>query len=353
MLAFWQNHPSLSYLFSGRFIGPTSQHPRIDEARMDALYELEIAFTQLPEGECPPWLVDRLFRNLLVDMTGNTHRAEFCIDKLYPPRRRRLTSGPAGAARLRDGARRPHVSRRASANPGNRGHVLEAVRTKAAWFAGAPRSMIVFCCPTSSGRTSATYLRSFSDSDTSSSERWFESHLEFRFPKLGSVSADGIQLELRQALEPWHVLGEDASGGGTARSVDSSLDRLQVKVSGLTPDSRYVVACNGRKVPLHSTGVPGEAVAGVRYRAWLPTSESASHHPGPHAADFDLVDTWNDRADRRMPLACAASRRSNLLRATRKRCRGREPPPRTLQRLRPHTRAAWSSTTNHPTQPFQ
>jgi uncharacterized protein (DUF2126 family) len=124
--------------------------------------------------------------------------------------------------------------------------------------------------------------------------QWYRPHLQFRFPVIGSVVAEGMQLELRQALEPWHVLGEEASGGGTFRRVDSSLERLQVKVTGLT--DRYTVTCNGRRLPLYPTGEPGSAVAGVRFRAWKPASCLHPTIPVHTPLVFDIVDLWNERS---------------------------------------------------------
>ena len=295
LLTFWQHHPGLSYLFSGSFIGPTSQAPRVDEARQDNLYELEIAFSQIPkDGDVPFWLTDRLFRHLLTDLTGNTHRAEFCIDKLYSPD---SSSGRLGILELRGFDMPPHPQMSLMQNL--------LVRTLVSWFWKKPynHDLVRWGTELHDKFLIEHYVRQdikdvvsqLNKAGYKFEEDWFNPFFEFRFPLHGMVTINNIHLELRAGIEPWNVLGEEMTGGGTSRYVDSSVERLQLKVNNFT-EERFVLSCNGVKVDLKNTGVNGEFVAGIRYKAWNPYS---ALHPTVGVDTplvFDIIDTWNKRS---------------------------------------------------------
>lgn len=299
VITYWQHHPSLSYLFSGMFIGPTSQAPRCDEARVETLYELELALERLPvptdeSGPAAPWFVDRLFRHLLIDLTGNTHRAEICIDKLYSPD---STTGRLGIVELRAFEMPPH----------ERMSVVQALLLRSLlsrfWDKPYKRKLVrwgselhdKFMLPHYLWRDLLDIVDDIQDNGFDFDVQWLLAFWEFRFPLYGKRYVGDIELELRAAIEPWHVLGEEATGGGMSRYVDSSMERLQLRVTGLT-DERYRITCNGKLLSLNSTGTHGEYIVGVRYRAWQPPSCLHPDLPVNVPLVFDVIDTWKGRS---------------------------------------------------------
>lgn len=294
-ITYWQHHPSLSYLFSGMFIGPTSQAPRIDEARNDHLHELEIAFQQLPAGETQqPWLVDRILRNFLVDLTGNTHRSEFCIDKLYSPD---SSTGRLGLVEFRNLEMPPHA--RMSALQ------FLLIRSLLAWFWLKPykHSLIRwgtelhdrFMLPHFVWKDLANVVEDLNAAGFNFELKWFAPFQHFRFPHYGTITTRDMQLDVHSAIEPWHVLGEESSGQGTSRYVDSSVERIQIKTRGID-NARYIVTCNQRRVPLLKTDTQGQFVAGIRYKAWAPWSALHPTVPIHTPLTIDIVDTQNHKS---------------------------------------------------------
>ncbi|MGC4034553.1 MAG: transglutaminase family protein [Chitinophagaceae bacterium] len=295
LITYWQHHPGLSYLFAGSFIGPTSQAPRIDEGRDEKLYEMEIAFDQVPEsGYIPFWLTDRLFRHLLTDITGNTHRSEFCIDKLYSPD---SSSGRLGILEFRAFDMPPHKQM----------SLLQMLLLRALiamfWKKPYKHNLVrwgtqlhdTFMLPYYVQQDMKEVVNDLNNAGYPFQLDWFDSFFEFRFARYGTVKLQDIEMEVRMGLEPWHVLGEEMSSTGTARFVDSSVERVQIKLKGMN-GSRYVLLCNGIRVPLKETTIKGEWVCGIRYRAWQPPSALHPTIGVDTPLAFDLIDTWNSRS---------------------------------------------------------
>jgi uncharacterized protein (DUF2126 family)/transglutaminase-like putative cysteine protease len=295
LITYWQHHPGLSYLFSSSFVGPTSQAPRVDEGRQEMLYELEIAFSQIPEkGDVPFWMVDRIFRNLLIDITGNTHRAEFCIDKLYSPD---SSTGRLGILEFR-GFDMPPNKQMCIVQ-------LLLIRSIVAMFWQKPYKHKLtrwgtelydkFMLPHYVEQDLAEVTRDLQEAGYPFQFEWLETFFEFRFPLYGKINVQDMELLVRMGIEPWHVLGEESSSAGTARFVDSSVERIEIKVRNFNHE-RYMITCNRVPVPLQTTLVKGEYVAGVRYRAWTPPSALHPTLGKDVPLVFDVVDTWNHRA---------------------------------------------------------
>jgi len=296
MIRCWQNHPSLSYLFSGMFIGPTSQSPRIDEARDDLLYEMELALSQVPPhgSTTAPWVVDRIFRNLLTDLAGNTHRSEICIDKLYSPD---SATGRLGLVELRAFEMPPHAQM----------SLVQQllVRALLVWFWDTPYTRPLrnfgprlhdqMLLPYYLEQNLNELLAALTEAGLKFDPEWFAPQAEFRCPHIGSVTVESQTIELRSALEPWPTMGEEAGGGGTSRYVDSSVERIQVMVRDYEPE-RYLLVCNGRRVPLQPTDEAGVFVAGVRFRAWQPWSALHPTIGANSPLTFEMIDLWAGRS---------------------------------------------------------
>ncbi len=296
LLTFLQHHPSLSYMFSGLFVGPTSEAPRIDEARHDALYEMEIALERAHDRTqpSPPWLTDLLFRHLLVDVAGNTHRAEVSIDKLYDPG---TPFGRQGIVELR-AFEMPSHPRMITAQ-------ALLVRSLLACFSNEQyKAPLVrwgqtlhdrFLLPTYLWRDFEDVLEFLDAKGFPLPAAAYTPFVDLRCPLVGTMESGEVTLEVRNAIEPWMVLGEESTPSGTSRYVDSSMERIEVRLTGAVPE-RHLVLVNGHQLPMRASGTAGERVGGVRFRAWAPPHSLHAHLGIHHPIRIDIVDSWSKRS---------------------------------------------------------
>jgi uncharacterized protein (DUF2126 family) len=296
-IRYWQRHPALSYAFTGSYLGPSSQAPRIDESTYEALYELEIACAGAENVGSPPNLplFDLLFRDLLMDRSGNTHRAEISVDKLWNP------FAPNGRLGL--------IEFRAFET-----HPVRAVQSVTALFVRAILARLCaapfrepfirwggelhdrFFLPAFVWEDLTAICDDLKQHDVAFDPEWLRAPWDWRFPAIGDFSlADkkngDFKIEFRQALEAWPLLGESPNAGTVARTVDSSLDRIEARVADATILERGLLLVNGLPCEFRRTSDAG-AACGIRYRAFYLTPSLQPHVP-VHAP---LLIEWVDRA---------------------------------------------------------
>ena len=295
LIVYWQRHPSLSYFFATRMVGDGGRAPRPDEGRAETSYELGIALERIaPDARLPPWFPDRILRHLLADPAGDMRRAEWRVDELYDPAR---ASRRLGRVTLRAFETAAHAQLAALQSLLVMALVARFVRVPdgrelVPWGAALHGR---FLLPQPLWQDLDEVLRELAAVDLPLPLEWFAPFLELHFPVLGTVQIGAITLELRVAHESCPVLAEEATSAGVVRFVDSANERAQVRVTGLAP-GRYVLACNGRRVPMQPGGAHDELIAGVRYKTANPQATLHPTTPVLTALVFDLIDTWSGRA---------------------------------------------------------
>lgn len=295
LITYVQRHPCLSYFFAGRAIGPSGFAARPDEGRDDALYELCIGLDRLPSGDrAAPWQADRVLRHLLTDLSGNLERAEIRVDELYPPGRAGLRLGRIHIGSFETAPNESLAALQSLLVLGLLGRSVRAQECEELVRWG-PALHDQFMLPDVLWDDLCAVVEDLNDVGYPFQLSWFEPLMALRFPILGVVQLGEITLELRTAHEPWPLLAEQASAAGMARFIDMANERVQVKLSGLTP-LRYVLACNGHRVPLQNTGTHAKYLAGVRYKVTNPPATLHPTIPPVDALVFDLIDTWSGRA---------------------------------------------------------